>query len=46
VAIVGGWVAAARNGDDGPVSNQYTQEQAAAATRAALKAIGGGTAFS
>jgi uncharacterized membrane protein YkoI len=45
-AIAGGGVAVASNGDDGPVSHQYTQEQAQAATRAALKATGGGTANS
>ena len=45
VAIVGG-VAVAGNGDDGPASHQYTQEQADAATKAALEATGGGTANS
>ena len=47
VAIGVGGVAVASNGDDdGPMSHQYTQEQAAAATKAALKATGGGTANS
>ena len=32
--------------DDGPASHQYTQEQADAATEAALEATGGGTANS
>ena len=45
VATIGG-VAAAGNGDDGPASHQYTQEQADAATQAALDATGGGTANS
>ena len=34
------------SGDDGPASHQYTQEQADAATEAALDATGGGTANS
>jgi uncharacterized membrane protein YkoI len=46
VASAGGGVAAASVGDDGPASHQYTQEQAQAATKAALKATGGGTANS
>jgi uncharacterized membrane protein YkoI len=46
VASAGGGVAAASDGDDGPASLQYTQEQAQAATKAALKATGGGTANS
>ena len=45
VATIGG-VAVAGNGDDGPASHQYTQEQADAATEAALEATGGGTANS
>jgi uncharacterized membrane protein YkoI len=45
-AAVGGGVAVAGNGDDGPASHQYTQEQADAATKAALEATGGGTANS
>jgi uncharacterized membrane protein YkoI len=46
-AAAGGGVAVATGGDDdGPTSHQYTQEQADAATRAALKATGGGTANS
>jgi predicted regulator of Ras-like GTPase activity (Roadblock/LC7/MglB family) len=44
--IVGGGVAVAGNGDDGPASHQYTQEQADAATKAALEATHGGTANS
>ena len=43
VGIGGGGVAMASNDDDGPTSHQYTQEQADAATKAALKATGGGT---
>jgi uncharacterized membrane protein YkoI len=39
-------VAVATSGDDGPVSHQYTQRQADAATRAALRATGGGHANS
>lgn len=46
VAVAAGGVAVATGGDDGPSSHQYTQEQADAATRAALKATGGGTANS
>ncbi|MCW2845031.1 MAG: hypothetical protein JWN22_2947 [Nocardioides sp.] len=46
VAVVGGGVAVAGSGDDGAVSHQYTQEQADAATKAALAATGGGTANS
>ena len=47
VAAVGaGGVAVATSGDDGPASHQYTQEQADAATKAALTATGGGTANS
>jgi uncharacterized membrane protein YkoI len=45
-AVAVGGVAAATNGDDGPASHQYTQEQADAATKAALEATGGGTANS
>lgn len=45
-AVVAGGVAVAGNGDDGPASHQYTQEQADAATEAALKATNGGTANS
>jgi hypothetical protein len=45
-AAVAGGVAVASNGDDSPLSHQYTQEQADAATKAALKATGGGTANS
>src|SRR3954454_9308830 len=47
VAVVGavgvGGVAVATGGDDGPASHQYTQEEADAATKAALAATGGGT---
>ncbi len=42
-AVVGGGVAVAGNGDDGPASKQYTQEQSEAAQQAALEATGGGT---
>jgi hypothetical protein len=45
-ALVAGGVAVAGNGDDGPASHRFTQEQADAATRAALEATGGGTANS
>jgi uncharacterized membrane protein YkoI len=46
-AVAAGGVAVATNGgDDGPGSHQYTREQADAATKAALKATGGGTANS
>ena len=41
-----GGVAVAGNGDDGAASHQYTQQQADAATEAALEATGGGTANS
>lgn len=46
VAVVGGGVAVAGNGDDGAASHQYTQGQADAATKAALEATHGGTANS
>jgi len=45
-AATAGGMAVAGNGDDGAASHQYTQEQADAATRAALEATGGGTANS
>ena len=46
-AVVAGGVAVAGDGgDDGPASHNYTQEQADAATKAALEATGGGTANS
>ena len=45
-AATAGGVAVAGDGDDGPASHQYTQEQADAATKAALEATGGGTANS
>ncbi len=45
-AVVAGGVAVAGNGDDGAASHRYTQEQADAATKAALAATGGGTANS
>ena len=45
-AASAGGVAVATSGDDGPASHQYTQEQADAATKAALEATGGGTANS
>ena len=44
--VAAGGVAIAGNGDDGAASHQYTQEQADAATEAALAATGGGTANS
>lgn len=46
LALAAGGVAVATGGDDGPASRQYTPDQADAATRAALKATGGGTANS
>lgn len=46
LAGTAGGIAVATDGDDGPASHQYTQEQADAATEAALKATGGGTANS
>jgi uncharacterized membrane protein YkoI len=47
LTVAAGGVAVATHGDDdGPASHQYTQEQADAATRAALEATGGGTANS
>lgn len=45
-AVAAGGVAVATSGDDGPASRQYTQEQADAATEAALEATGGGHANS
>ena len=46
-AVVAGGVAVAGDGgDDGPASHNYTQQQADAATKAALEATGGGTANS
>jgi uncharacterized membrane protein YkoI len=41
VVAIGG-TAVAGSGDDGPVSHQYTNAQAAAAKKAALDATGGG----
>lgn len=46
VAVAAGGIAVASGGDDGPASQQYTQKQADAATRAALEATGGGKANS
>ena len=46
LAVAAGGVAVATTGDDGPPSHQYTQEQADAATEAALQATGGGMANS
>ena len=40
--VVGGGVAIASGGDDGPVSHQYTPAQADQARSAALEATGGG----
>ncbi len=45
-AVAATGVAVAGNGDDGAASHQYTQQQADAATEAALAATGGGTANS
>lgn len=45
-ATAGGVAVAGNGGDDGPTSHDYTQEQADAATKAALAATGGGTANS
>ena len=45
-AVVAGGAVAGNGGDDGPASQHYTQEQADAATKAALEATGGGTANS
>ena len=46
LAVAAGGVAVATGGDDGPISHQYSQAQADAATDAALEATGGGTANS
>jgi uncharacterized membrane protein YkoI len=46
VTVAAGGVAVATGGDDGPASHRYTRAQADAATRAALRATGGGTANS
>ncbi|GAA1152001.1 PepSY domain-containing protein [Nocardioides aquiterrae] len=46
LAVAAGGVAVATSGDDGATSRRYTQEQADAATKAALEATGGGTANS
>jgi uncharacterized membrane protein YkoI len=43
VAATAGGIAVAGNGDDGPASHQYTQQQADQAKQAALDATGGGT---
>ena len=42
VAATAGGIAAAGNGDDGPASHQYTEQQARQAREAALAATGGG----
>ncbi len=42
VAATAGGIAAAGNGDDGPASHQYTEQQAQQARQAALEATGGG----
>ena len=42
-AATAGGIAAAGNGDDGPASHQYTEQQAEQAKKAALDATGGGT---
>lgn len=46
LAVTAGGVAVATGGDDGQASHQYTQEQADAAKKAALRATGGGSANS
>ena len=43
VAATAGGIAVAGNGDDGPASHQYTQQEADQAKQAALDATGGGT---
>lgn len=43
VAATAGGIAVAGNGDDGPGSHQYTEQQADQAKQAALDATGGGT---
>lgn len=43
IAVAVGGIAVATDGDDGPASHQYTQQQADAAKKAALDATGGGT---
>jgi uncharacterized membrane protein YkoI len=43
LAATAGGIAVAGNGDDGPASHQYTQQQADQAKQAALEATGGGT---
>jgi uncharacterized membrane protein YkoI len=42
-AATAGGIAVAGNGDDGPGSHQYTEQQAEHAKQAALDATGGGT---
>jgi len=42
-AATAGGIAVAGNGDDGPASHQYTEQQAEQAKQAALDATGGGT---
>jgi uncharacterized membrane protein YkoI len=42
VAATAGGIAVAGNGDDGPASHNYTEQQAAQARQAALAATGGG----
>lgn len=44
--VVGGVAVGGDEGDDGPASRNYTQEQADRAEEAALEATGGGTANS
>ena len=46
IAVTAGGLAVATGGDDGPASHQYTKEQGAAATKAALQATHGGKANS
>jgi uncharacterized membrane protein YkoI len=42
-AAAAGGIATAGNGDDGPTSHQYTEQEAEQAKEAALDATGGGT---
>lgn len=46
IAATAGGIAVAGNGDDGPASHQYTEQEAEQAKQAALEATGGGTANS
>lgn len=46
IAVAAGGIAVATNGDDGPASHQYSDQEAEQAKKAALEATGGGTANS